>query len=229
MDTSTQAVLGAAVGQALFGHRLGRRAAVWGAVGGLIPDLDMLAVLATGAWGEFVLHRGPSHSLLFAPVFGPLLGLAVWRFHSRRRAVDPGAADRDGHATRHPGDPERRGTWMWLFTAALFTHPLLDVFTSYGTQLLAPFSRQRFACDAVGIIDPGRGFNFPQGLTKVTADVPWPESGNGPVDPAEFVRGHVAPLRAVCDRAAKEMEVWVQGIRIPAGEEAVILRFEVLC
>jgi inner membrane protein len=36
----------------------------------------------------------------------------------------------------------------------LFTHPLLDVFTSYGTQLLAPFSRQRFALDAVGIIDP---------------------------------------------------------------------------
>jgi hypothetical protein len=36
---------------------------------------------------------------------------------------------------------------------------------------------------SVGIIDPNRGFNFPAGLTKVTADVPWPESGNGPADP----------------------------------------------
>jgi len=37
---------------------------------------------------------------------------------------------------------------------ALFTHPLLDAFTTYGTQLLAPFSRQRFGGDAVAIVDP---------------------------------------------------------------------------
>ncbi len=43
---------------------------------------------------------------------------------------------------------------------------------------------------SVGIIDPGLGFNFPQGLTKVTADVPWPESGNGPVDPVESPHYH---------------------------------------
>ncbi|MFW6169407.1 MAG: LamG-like jellyroll fold domain-containing protein [Planctomycetota bacterium] len=38
---------------------------------------------------------------------------------------------------------------------------------------------------SVGIIDPRKGFNFPDGLTKVTTDMPWPESGNGPVDPVE--------------------------------------------
>ena len=38
---------------------------------------------------------------------------------------------------------------------------------------------------AVGIVDPDRGFNFPHGLTKVTRELPWPESGNGPVDPGE--------------------------------------------
>jgi len=43
---------------------------------------------------------------------------------------------------------------------------------------------------SVGIIDPDRGFNFPRGLTKVTADVEWPESGNGPVDPVESSRYH---------------------------------------
>jgi len=43
---------------------------------------------------------------------------------------------------------------------------------------------------SVGIIDPERGFNFPHGLTKVTADVDWPESGNGPVDPIESSRYH---------------------------------------
>jgi hypothetical protein len=37
---------------------------------------------------------------------------------------------------------------------AIFTHPLLDLFTTYGTQLLSPLSNHRFALDAVAIIDP---------------------------------------------------------------------------
>jgi len=45
---------------------------------------------------------------------------------------------------------------------------------------------------SVGIIDPGRGSNFPNGLTKVTADVTWPESGNGPVDPVESPNYHTS-------------------------------------
>ncbi|MCU0960380.1 MAG: LamG domain-containing protein [Pirellulaceae bacterium] len=45
---------------------------------------------------------------------------------------------------------------------------------------------------SVGIIDPTRGFNFPDGLTKVTADVAWPESGNGPVDPMECADYHAS-------------------------------------
>ena len=45
---------------------------------------------------------------------------------------------------------------------------------------------------SVGIIDPDQGFNFPHGLTKVTADVPWPECGNGPVDPVESPRYHAS-------------------------------------
>lgn len=43
---------------------------------------------------------------------------------------------------------------------------------------------------AVGIIDPDKGLNFPDGLTKVTADVEWPECGNGPVDPVESFDYH---------------------------------------
>jgi hypothetical protein len=43
---------------------------------------------------------------------------------------------------------------------------------------------------SVGIIDPSRGFNFPDGVTKVTADMAWPESGNGPVDPIESSNYH---------------------------------------
>jgi inner membrane protein len=45
-------------------------------------------------------------------------------------------------------------TWSHLALWALLTHPLLDVFTSFGTQLLSPFSTKRFAFDAISIIDP---------------------------------------------------------------------------
>jgi hypothetical protein len=45
---------------------------------------------------------------------------------------------------------------------------------------------------SVGIIDRRKGLNFPDGLTKVTRDMMWPESGNGPVDPGESERYHAS-------------------------------------
>ncbi len=45
---------------------------------------------------------------------------------------------------------------------------------------------------SIGIIDPRKGSNFPHGLTKVTRDQPWPECGNGPVDPGESDAYHAA-------------------------------------
>ncbi len=151
MDTATQALLGAVVGQAAYSHRLGRRAVAWGAVGGLLPDLDVLAVATHGPFGEFLYHRGFTHALWFGPVVGPALGWLVWRAYARRRGKahrvpPPGRLD--------PGDPTQLSAWIGLFTLALFTHPLIDVFTAYGTQLLAPFSLERFAINSVGIIDP---------------------------------------------------------------------------
>jgi hypothetical protein len=45
---------------------------------------------------------------------------------------------------------------------------------------------------SVGIIDPNQGFNFPDGLTKVTQELAWPECGNGPSDPKESTHYHTA-------------------------------------
>ncbi len=140
MDTLTQGLLGATVGQACCGRSLGRRAVVYGALGGLLPDLDILAGLSRPL-GEFLYHRGPTHALWVGPVVGPLLGYAMWR--ATRRADGSGSG----------ASPPLRA-WVTLFVLALFTHPLLDVFTTYGTQLLAPFSHHRFALNAVGIVDP---------------------------------------------------------------------------
>ncbi len=149
MDTITQAVLGATVGQAACGRKLGRAAAWWGALAGMLPDFDTFVAAPFGPWATLVAHRGTSHSLWFGPVVGPLLGLLVWRGyrHTFRRCHGEERIDSLGR-------PELRSAWMLLFVLGLFTHPLLDVFTSYGTQLLAPFSRHRFVLEGVGIIDP---------------------------------------------------------------------------
>ena len=45
---------------------------------------------------------------------------------------------------------------------------------------------------AIGILDPKLGFNYPDGLTKVTADVPWPEVGNGPAEKVENPSYHAS-------------------------------------
>jgi len=159
MDTPTQALLGAVVGQACFSRKLGKRALWWGALGGAIPDLDVISVAFTGPWGEFLYHRGPTHALWFGPVAGSLLGYAVWRWYASKREDEAGreegierAAAGKGHP--HPGDPSVRGAWIGLFVLTFLSQPFLDVFTTYGTQLFAPFSNKRFALDAVPIIDP---------------------------------------------------------------------------
>ena len=45
---------------------------------------------------------------------------------------------------------------------------------------------------SLGIVDPARGPNFPQGLTKVTCDLPWAEVPPPPVDPHESSQYHAS-------------------------------------
>jgi len=45
MDSLTQIVLGAAVGEAVLGKKVGNKAMLYGAIAGTIPDLDVVANL----------------------------------------------------------------------------------------------------------------------------------------------------------------------------------------
>ncbi len=152
MDFITQGLFGAAVGEAVCGHKLGRRATLWGAFGGLLPDLDVFASSLMGPTAHMTFHRGPTHALWFGPVVGTMLGYAVWWRHASRRAAGR-TAKRVPENLAHPAEPEMLRWWIALFVVAIFTHPLLDLFTTYGTQLLAPFSDHRFALDALPIVD----------------------------------------------------------------------------
>ena len=155
MDSVTQAALGAAVAQAAFGHRFGRRALWWGAAAGTLPDLDLFLVPLAGSLGTWTFHRGPTHAFWFGPLVGAALGYLVWRYYARRRERgSPLRGDAASSGLPHPGDPEQRAAWIWLAVLAMTTHPLLDIFTSYGTQIFTPFADTRVALNAIGIIDP---------------------------------------------------------------------------
>jgi len=133
MDSLTQIVLGAAVGEAVLGKKVGNKAILWGAVAGTIPDLDVLTRFFTDTVTAIEWHRGFSHSIFFSIVFAPIFGWLVWKLNKKSEA-----SFKD---------------WSWLFFWGLFTHPILDSFTTWGTQLFWPF-KTRLAFQNIFVIDP---------------------------------------------------------------------------
>jgi len=133
MDSLTQMALGAAVGGAVAGRQLGRKALVWGAICATLPDLDVFVPLGDPV-SNFTSHRSASHSLLVHAVLTPPLAGLITRIHPRTRPL--------------------RWRWATLVFLALATHALLDAFTVYGTQLLWPLDTTPVAWSTIFIIDP---------------------------------------------------------------------------
>ncbi len=78
MDSVSQAVLGAAIGEVVLGKKLGNKAMFWGALGGTIPDLDVITSPILSEIQSLVFHRGLSHSIMFAIIGGIGFG---WLIH----------------------------------------------------------------------------------------------------------------------------------------------------
>lgn len=72
MDSLTQIVLGAAVGEAVLGKKIGNKAMLYGAIAGTIPDLDVISSFFTDTVTALEIHRGFTHSILFSVIFAPI-------------------------------------------------------------------------------------------------------------------------------------------------------------
>lgn len=132
MDSITQIALGAAVAERVLGRKVGNKAALVGAICGTLPDLDSL-IPYQDAVATVTYHRSFSHSLLMLALVSPLLAAAVTKVYRQ-------------HASFRE--------WWYLVFWVLITHPLLDFFTVYGTQLLWPLVEHPFSGSTVFIIDP---------------------------------------------------------------------------
>ncbi len=138
MDSLTQIVLGGAVAAAIAPPGQRRAALLAGAALGTLPDLDALWLGFTAAdpVANMIEHRSFSHSLLVLPWVAALIWWLFKRFGNGRVAQSP-------------------VRWFWAIQLALVTHPLLDAFTVYGTQLWWPLRPHPTMGSSVFIIDPG--------------------------------------------------------------------------
>ncbi len=135
MDPVSQAVLGASVTQAASRKLQVGAATLFGALAGMTPDLDGFIRSGEDPLLYLEFHRQFTHSLVFIPI-GALICAAVFYYLFARR-------------------------WQMSFKLTYIycllgyaTHGLLDACTSYGTQLLWPFTDERYAWNTISIIDP---------------------------------------------------------------------------
>ncbi|EAR56371.1 hypothetical protein SKA34_20712 [Photobacterium sp. SKA34] len=131
MDSITQAALGASVAAVVAGRHCKPKTLIAGAALGTLPDLDVF-ISYGDAISDTVKHRGFSHSLFVLLPFSLLLTVLWYRFRPTVLTFSR----------------------LWLLIAAcLITHPLLDSFTTYGTQLFWPLDVS-VAISSIFIIDP---------------------------------------------------------------------------
>ena len=132
MDSFTQIVLGIAVAEVCAGKRLKNKTFLYGAILGTLPDLDVAVGSFLNPVDGVMIHRGISHSLLLFLFLSPLLGWLISKIEKNKIIFV-------------------RATLMVFW--CLFTHVLLDMFTSWGTQILWPL-KSRFALKTIFVIDP---------------------------------------------------------------------------
>ena len=106
----------------------------WGLFFGTLPDLDILVSPFLDEVTRLKWHRGISHSILlmFVGAFVFMKPLS-WLHRKRELSV--------------------KRAWWFVFLA-WSTHVLIDVFTTYGTQVWEPFSDTRVSLNNMSIIDP---------------------------------------------------------------------------
>lgn len=132
MDPVSHAVLGTAAAQSTAPTSRLRAVAVAAAIGALAPDLDVLIKSSGDPVLTLEYHRQFTHALAFVP-FGALACAALVFYRVRAEL-----------------------TFAQTYLAALIgylSHPLLDAFTTYGTELFWPLADERVAFNTIAVAD----------------------------------------------------------------------------
>jgi len=127
---------------------------------------EIIAALLLG-WGVFKMYQSPRHKwfgivgwsvlsvavgmcILFLGDFGLIKTIVGLLFLCGSGFLIFKRYTRASYATPHASVMQ----WQWMLFLSLITHPILDCFTTYGTQILLPFSDQRVAFNNIAVADP---------------------------------------------------------------------------
>ena len=133
MDPVSQGAVGAAFAQSAAKKENIILIGFIGFLAGLAPDLDVLIRSEDDPILFLEYHRQFSHSLFFIPIGSFFVALFIFPFVRGLMSL--------------------RMVYIASFLGYA-THGLLDACTSYGTQLLWPFSDQRVTWNNISIVDP---------------------------------------------------------------------------
>lgn len=131
MDSVTHIVLGACIGEALCGQKIGKKALLIGAITQSIPDFDFVAGFWLEPAEELLAHRGFTHSFLFVLLLSPLLGYIMSRVFKKVSFQ----------------------AFTLLFFIEMSVHLFLDAFNNYGVGWLEPFSHVRISFNTIYVAD----------------------------------------------------------------------------
>jgi inner membrane protein len=133
VDWITHAALGALIGELMMARRLGKRALAWGALFGILPELEWIFSPFLDTARQVSWYRGIGHSLVVMALgsWGIAHGLAkLWK---REKISKPQA-----------------GAFV---VAVWWVHVLVDCFTVEGAALLWPFLDKRVALGFLAPVD----------------------------------------------------------------------------
>ncbi|MHB8526362.1 MAG: metal-dependent hydrolase [Candidatus Acidiferrales bacterium] len=153
MDPVTHGIAGALIGKAFFSKQdlssrssdSTARVAVFAAtLGAIFPDVDVFAdAFSRDPLAIARYHRGFTHSFIGLPIFAAALAWltrASVAWYAKRTHRD------------HLDCPSFAMLFL-IYAAGIASHIILDGFTSFGTRMMNPFSKDRVAWDFLFIID----------------------------------------------------------------------------
>jgi inner membrane protein len=135
MDPVTQGIVATTSAQAFSKKNHLIIASMIGFLAGLSPDIDIFIRSDTDPLLFLEYHRQFTHSLFFIPIGSLLCAIVFYYVFAKKFNFS------------------FRNTYIFSLIGYA-THGVIDSFTTYGTQLLWPFSNERIAWNSISVIDP---------------------------------------------------------------------------
>tara|TARA_B100000900_G_scaffold46430_1_gene34552 strand:+ start:1560 stop:2558 length:999 start_codon:yes stop_codon:yes gene_type:complete len=135
MDPLTQGIVATTAAQSISFNKKLLIISIVGFLSGLAPDIDIFIRSKEDPLLFLEFHRQFTHSLVFIPIGGLICSILFYHLFTKRFNFT------------------FKETYIYS-VIGYATHGIIDSFTTYGTQLLWPFTTDRLAWNTISVIDP---------------------------------------------------------------------------